>query len=65
MTFKDISKSPAGSTNGRFHALGFTKQWEKTNVAIWSRGDELYRTVGLNEANELLDKLESNTGSVN
>lgn len=62
MVFKDISKSPAGSTNARFHALGFTKHWDQVRcikVAVFSRGDEVYRVSSLSAANELLARLES------
>jgi hypothetical protein len=58
----DISKSPADSTNGRFHALGFTKRHEAGKfrpVHVFTRGNEVYRTGNVQSADKLLLNLES------
>ena len=60
---RDISKDPADSINGRFHALGFTKHYEqdqdwKPLTHVFTRGNEVYKNRNCGAAIAQLELLE-------
>lgn len=60
-TFKDITASPEGSVNGRFHALGFKKKYIGNAHVFYS--DSVcfsFAGCGYDDAAFTLNELEAN-----